>query len=538
MQVSPEQRLSLHNWPTARQFTEAVQCPAICFSNPLLKSTLPAVDRLGMPLVTSGQFAYVYKLKAPNANGDLAVRCFRGYLGDRDQRYRAIQSYLQTNPIPFISEFVYAPDGILIGGERFPILFMDWIDGPTLDVYIHEMLDRKEVLLHLSQEWLRLTAALRDAGVAHGDLQHGNIIVQNGSLRLVDHDGIFVPQMNKWTASEVGHQNYQHPLRDPHHFDATLDNFSALVIYLALISLAEQPDLWREFHDENLLFNKADFINPDQSRLFQRIVSIGPEQRRIAETLSMAAMGSPTAVPCLLDLVDVKAGLPLWMNAPANLESHAKSRELRIDPEIHRQQPRWPSRSQPSGGATTPTTPSSSTVQTLFGPNAPGSVAPKGISDPMAIGPNTLKFAKELLGKTFLGWYWLFYVLLQILDLNFLVSFAVALVTLGLICLTYGFIRARQLARDAKLAKALTTQASTTVQPVLSAPRPAPVSITAISNGSIVGNAALNIYHQANCDWVKQIPDKNRVAFSSTYEAATAGFKACQVCSPTAPSRI
>src|SRR4029079_3016208 len=113
LQVSPEQPLSLNNWPTARQFTEAVEWPAICFSNPLLKSTLPAVDRLGMPLVTSGQFAYVYKLKAPNGNGDVAVRCFRGYLGDRDQRYRAIQSYLQTKPIPFISEFVYAPDGIL-----------------------------------------------------------------------------------------------------------------------------------------------------------------------------------------------------------------------------------------------------------------------------------------------------------------------------------------------------------------------------------------------------------------------------------------
>jgi len=491
-----------------------------------------------MPLVTSGQFAYVYKLKASNGNSDVAVRCFRGYLGDRDHRYRVIQDYLQSHPIPFISEFIYAPDGILIGGKRFPILFMDWIDGPTLDVYIREMLDRKEVLLHLSQEWLKVTAALRDAGVAHGDLQHGNIIVQNGSLRLVDHDGFFVPQMINWTASEVGHQNYQHPLRNPSHFDATLDNFSALVIYLALISLAEQPDLWREFHDENLLFNKGDFINPDRSPLFQRIMSIGPEHRRIAETLGKAAIGSPSAVPSLLDLVDIKAGLPLWMNAPANLESRAKSRELRIDPEIHRQHPRWMPRSQASDRATMPTTPPSATVQTLFGPKASGSVAAKSVADPMAIGTNSLKFAKELLGKTFLGWYWLFYVLLQILDLNFLVSFAVALVTLGLICLTYGFIRARQVAREATLARALATQSSATVTPALNTPRPAPVSITASSNGPIIGNASLNIYHRADCDWVKQIPDKNRVRFSSNYEAATAGFKACQVCSGTTSSRI
>ena len=511
-----------------------MQCPAICFANPLLKSTLPAVDRLGMPLVTSGQFAYVYKLKASNGNADVAVRCFRGYLGSRPTLSRHSRLPAKSSH-PVYLRFCIRPDGILIGGQRFPILFMDWIDGPTLDVYIGEMLDRKEVLLHLSQEWLKVTAALRDTGVAHGDLQHGNIIVQNGSLRLVDHDGIFVPQMLDWTASEVGHQNYQHPRRDPSHFDSTLDNFSVLVIYLALISLAEQPDLWREFHDENLLFNKADFLSPDQSELFQKSCRLD-QSTGVSRRCLVKLHEYSTAVPSLLDLVDLKAGLPLWMNAPANLESRAKSRELRIDPEIHRQHPRWMPRSQPADGATIPTTPPSPTVQTLFGPNAAGAL-PKGVSDPMAIGANSLKFARELLGKTFLGWYWLFYVLLQILDLNFLISFAMALVTLALICLTYGFIRARQVARDAALAKSLTTQSPAPTPPSVSAPRPAP-SITASANGPIIGNASLNIYHRADCDWVKQIPDKNRIRFSSNYEAATAGFKACQVCSSTAASRI
>ena len=159
----------------------------------MLRTTLPAVDRLGMPLVTSGQFAYVYKLKSMNGSGDFAVRCFRGYLGDRDQRYRAIQEHLWGSPVSYLSEFSYASEGILVGGNRFPILFMKWIEGPTLDLYIGEMLHRRDVLLHLSEEWLRLLHALQASGVAHGDLQHGNIIVEHGQLRLVDHDGIFVP---------------------------------------------------------------------------------------------------------------------------------------------------------------------------------------------------------------------------------------------------------------------------------------------------------------------------------------------------------
>jgi hypothetical protein len=385
------------------------------------------------------------------------------------------------------------------------------------------------VLIHLSQEWLRLIASLREAGIAHGDLQHGNIIVDHGSLRLVDHDGMFVPQMERWKASEVGHQNYQHPLRDAENFDANLDNFSAIAIYLALISLAEQPELWQQFHDENLLFNKTDFLDPAQSPLFAKIMGIGPEHRRLAETLAQAAAGPPAAVPSLVDLVNLKPGLPSWMNAPANLETRTKTRELKIDPRIHHQNPRWVPRRSKIDPSTVPTTPPSATVQTLFGGSAGPRALPANITDPTAVWRNSLKLAREVLGKTFLGWYWLFYVLLQILDLNFLASFAVALITLALICLTYGYVRARQLAREAMAAKALATQAVTPAQPAFHVAHPAPVSITA--NGPIVGNTTLNIYHLADCDWVKQILSKNRISFASSYEASLAGYKPCQVCS-------
>jgi len=93
-------------------------------------------------------------------------------------------------------------------------------------------------------------------------------------LRLVDHDGIFVTKMAGWTASEVGHQHYQHPRRNATHFDEKLDNFSSLVIYLSLISLAERPALWQEHHDENLLFTKQDFADPASSQLFKRSASL------------------------------------------------------------------------------------------------------------------------------------------------------------------------------------------------------------------------------------------------------------------------
>ncbi len=329
------------NWPSARYFTEAIQCPSICFAHPNLRATLPAVDRLGMPLVTSGQFAYVYKLKSINGGGDFAVRCFRGYLGDRDQRYRAIQEHLKNSPVSYLSSFAYAPEGILVGGNRFPILFMQWIDGPTLDLYINEMLHRPDVLLHLSEEWLRLLTALRESGIAHGDLQHGNIIVEHGQLRLVDHDGIFVPAMEGWSASEVGHQHYQHPRRTAEHFDSKLDDFSALVIYLSLLSLAERPSLWQEHHDENLLFTKSDFADPASSELFKKIRELGPEHAKFADVLAAAATGPPDEVPCLLDLVQAKTKLPSWMTAPADLDATTKTREVAMQAPAQREPVRW-----------------------------------------------------------------------------------------------------------------------------------------------------------------------------------------------------
>ena len=523
-------------WPSARYFTEAIQCPSVCFSQPLLRSTLPAVDRLGMPLVTSGQFAYVYKLKSSNGDGDFAVRCFRGYLGDRDQRYRAIQEHLEELPVANLSPFSYAPEGILVGGNRFPILFMRWIEGPTLDLYINEMLQRREVLEHLCHEWLRLLQGLQASGIAHGDLQHGNIIIEHGQLRLVDHDGIFVPAMAGWGASEVGHQHYQHPRRNARHFDEKLDHFSALVIYLSLLALTERPELWREHHDENLLFTKTDFVNPDASVLLGKIREIGPEHRRLADALATAAVGPPEDVPSLLEMVTTKAGLPSWMTAPVDLDSTTKTREvMRPVQPLDGKPLRWTPWQEKKRGSSLASTPSSPTVQTLFNTLPP--------IDPQDITKNALTFTNEYLRKYFIAWYWAAYVLLKFVGFGFFISLALALVFLGIGCLALGFARALDESRKAKRGITASMQPASmpappptpplpvaskwTLQPTL--PPPAP-KVTA--SDPFVGNLVLGIFHTESCHWVDTISLKNRVGFTSVAEAKSHGFKPCRICSP------
>jgi serine/threonine protein kinase len=485
--------------------------------DPQLRSTLPAVDRLGMPLVTSGQFAFVYKLKSTNDNTDYAVRCFRGYLGDRDQRYRAIQRHLGEHPVSLLSDFAYAPEGILVNGQRYPTLAMHWLEGPTLDLYLDEMIKRREVLFHLGQEWLKLIEALREAEIAHGDLQHGNILVQNGMLRLVDHDGLYVPEMRGWQASELGHQHYQHPLRTARHFDATLDNFSALVIYLTLISLAERPALWKEYHDENLLFTKADFVDPSASSLFAKIKEIDGEPRRLAEVLEQATRSGPESAPYLLDLVKAESTLPAWMSG-INLQASIKTRE-QVSPQLTRQQPRW------SHTAEQP-------FPAVAGPSLPPPV--QVITDPNAVWTNTIKFSRQFLSKIFIWWYFGIYFLLKVVGVDFSISILLTVIAILGSSLVTGLVRAQKAKQKAlkaaKLAASLPPLAQVSSLSIPGSLTHVPTSVTA--NDPLIGNAALSIFHRDDCEWVKRIQNKNRVTFASPYEAKREGYKACQVCSP------
>jgi hypothetical protein len=542
-------------WPTARHYAEAVQCPLVCFEEPSLKRMLPAVDRLGMPLVTSGQFAYVFKLNPGDAGGEtLAVRCFRGFLGDREERYRALDAHLNTHRIGALPRFKYLPKGILVAGRRYPVLVMEWVEGPTLDVYLDEAVGRREALLHLADEWVRLITALRDANVAHGDLQHGNIIVEGGRLRLVDLDGMYVPALQGFKASEVGHQHYQHPARDVAHFSADTDNFSALVVYLSLISLAERPELWGEHHDENLLFTRADFADPEASALFPKIEAIGEEHARLAGALKAACTSGPESAPPLTELVAPRSALPGWMNAPADVEVRTRTREVARAPQVVRGDTYWPA---PKTRRQTPATPESAAVQGLFNATggAPAQVASR---DPADLWGNTLYFAKSAFGDSY-GYIWwiplhnfLLRYVWAALGAEGFAGMMLTLLVLFLLLLFYGIFRAVYYAETATTALPAggtpvpgISPATTLFAGAAPATPPQPLFApnagvaanaaaqpAAVAANPVVGNRSLGIYHLPGCDWAARVAARQRADFDSPDSALAAGYRPCRVCKP------
>jgi hypothetical protein len=266
------------SWPIGPDYNDAIQNPQANLRDPCLRRGKVVTTRLGLPAVDSGNFASVFQVL--DGSQRWAVKCFTRQTRDQQERYRAISDQLKSRPLPFTVDFDYQPEGILVRGSWYPILRMQWIEGPLLDAYVRNNLKNKAALKQLADKWLACMNALQQSGMAHGDLQFGNIKIVGSDVRLIDYDGMYVPALKHKESSETGHQNFQHPRRTGKDFDQYIDNFPAWVIYTSLHALAEYPTIWTEADggDDCLIFRKADFETPDSSRVFSRLEQAGSKQ--------------------------------------------------------------------------------------------------------------------------------------------------------------------------------------------------------------------------------------------------------------------
>ena len=286
-------------WPTMTDYQDALQNPGLSFMDPDLKRGVPVTDRLGLPKPVTGGFASVYQVHSGGRTW--AVRCFLRYHQDTAQRYAVIGRYLRESRLPYMASFQFLEQGIRIRDKWYPVLKMEWVEGETLNVYVEKNRHNPEALRRLADQFVRMTRDLRQAGIAHGDLQHGNVLVVGGNLKLVDYDGMFVPALSGMPSHEVGHPNYQHPKRNETDFGPYLDNFSEWVIHISLVALSVRPDLWELAGggDEQLLFSRKDFIDPGSSRVLRALADAGDHALRqlASDFLSVLACPDIARIP-------------------------------------------------------------------------------------------------------------------------------------------------------------------------------------------------------------------------------------------------
>jgi serine/threonine protein kinase len=200
----------------------------------------------------------------------------------------------------------------LSDGKRYPVVLMDWVEGETLFQWAQHQCHNGDVaaLAGAAQQWPAVVAELSREQIAHGDLQHANIMVTpQGTLKLVDYDGMCVPSLVGADSLELGTPPYQHPHRNASlRLSLRLDDFSALLIYVALESLAADPTLWGRYveqtENDKLLFREDDFRFSEKSALRRDLLhSSEPHVRDIAECLFAAAAGDMDQVPVLGEIV-------------------------------------------------------------------------------------------------------------------------------------------------------------------------------------------------------------------------------------------
>ncbi|AEW95296.1 MULTISPECIES: protein kinase domain-containing protein [Streptomycetaceae] len=286
-----------------------MQNTTLCFRHPDLRGAEPALTGLGLPKAISGNFASVFSLALPGGGDRYAVKCFTRYVPDQNERYQAISKHLTSLPSARLSQpwnmgFDYLADEILVNGERYPILKMEWVQGQGLASWLdHHHRDSTQVR-KLADRFTALIDDLHTHGIAHGDLQHGNLLVAPDlTLRLVDYDGMYVPALAGRHGTEDGHRNYQSPLRGGRDFGPDMDLFSGWVIHTALKAVAADPRLWADLHEpsgEYLLLSEDDYKAPAASPRFARLLNHpDPDVAQSAQQLADLVDTPISAIPRL-----------------------------------------------------------------------------------------------------------------------------------------------------------------------------------------------------------------------------------------------
>ena len=301
-------------WPLASDFQTILQDPKIAFRDPYLRSCAIERDVRGQPRAWAGSFAVVYKGIDPAGN-PLAIRTFSTESPQRRGRYEQIGEFLAKRRLDCLVSFEYREEEIrsLRDGKRYPVVLMDWVEGETLFYWLRNQCRNGNIaaIAGAARQWPAVVAELSRQQVAHGDLQHANIMVTpRDEFKLVDYDGMCVPALIGADSLEVGTPPYQHPHRSAAlRLSPRLDDFSALLIYVVLQALAANPTLWEKYvertNNDKLLFREDDFRSPQSSALCRDLRSSSASHvRDAAGCLFAAAAGGIEQVPLLDEIVD------------------------------------------------------------------------------------------------------------------------------------------------------------------------------------------------------------------------------------------
>ena len=278
------------NYPLISEYIDAIKSAGDNFKE--LSYLRPVLGDDGLPVMTSGNFAVIFKMKDEQSEKFYAVKCFTKEQEGRAEAYQAIAKELKDVSSPYLVSIKYLEKELFVDiGQttetEFPVLLMDWVEGKTLDKYLRENLDDKYALEMLAYRFSKLAQWLIPQPFAHGDLKPDNILVrEDGSLVLVDYDGMYVPAMKGQKARELGSPDFRHPSRTENDFDEHIDKFSLISILFSLKAISVTPQLLDKYGaNDRLLLSRVDYLTINKCDVIKLIFpSEDNELNRICST--------------------------------------------------------------------------------------------------------------------------------------------------------------------------------------------------------------------------------------------------------------
>ena len=262
-------------YPLISEYVKAIQDAADNLDK--LAYLTPVLDDHGEPYRSCGAFAVVFKMLDKSTGKYYALKCFTEEQEGRADAYRQIADELDMVDSPYITSVKYMEKELFADSQceedEFPVLLMDWVEGETMETYISSNYCNQSAMSMLCYRFGKMAAWLRTQSFAHGDVKPDNIVVRpDGSLSLVDYDGMFVPSMKGCKSPTVGTKDFSHPLRTVDDFDETIDDFSLANIALSLKAISMKPTLLDIYGaSDRLLFSENDYRNPSNSKVISAL---------------------------------------------------------------------------------------------------------------------------------------------------------------------------------------------------------------------------------------------------------------------------
>ena len=267
------------NYPLISEYIESIKNSEDNFN--VLSTLRPVYDEAGEIVMSSGNFAVVFKMKDESSGKLYAVKCLLKEQEGRDIAYQQITDELEYVSSNYLCSIKYFQkelfvDSTVSSDTEFPVLLMDWAEGVTLDKYVHQHISDKYALQLITYQFGNMAAWLMTQPFAHGDLKPDNILVsEDGALVLVDYDGMFVPAMQGQKARELGSPDYRHPLRTEDCFNEHIDDFPLALIGMSLKAIALDTSLLQNnARSDSLLLSESDFHNIGECLMMKSLCAL------------------------------------------------------------------------------------------------------------------------------------------------------------------------------------------------------------------------------------------------------------------------